>query len=118
MCEQGGFQLKRCTSNSTEVLQSISEEHWSKNVHELELDRDDLQLERALGLQWCVETDMFMFKLAVKEQPHSRRGLLSIVSSVYDPLGFLEPLILGKNDVARPMSYEIDHWDVPVPQAM
>lgn len=66
MCDQGGFQLKRCTSNSREVLQSISEEQRSKNVHELELERDDLQLERALGSEWCVETDMCVFKLVVK----------------------------------------------------
>lgn len=37
------------------VLQSIAEDQWSKDLKELNLDRDNLPIERALGLLWCVE---------------------------------------------------------------
>lgn len=57
ICKEGGFQLTKWTSNSHQVLHAISEEHRSENMNELDLDRDKLPLERALGLQWCVETD-------------------------------------------------------------
>lgn len=72
-------------SNSRAVLQSVAEEHRARDSKEVNLDRDELPMERALGLLWCVETDSLKFKM-VKEQPHTRRGLLSVASSVYAQL--------------------------------
>ena len=45
-------------SNSRSVLQTIAEDQWS-NIKELDLDREKLPVERALGLLWCVESDSF-----------------------------------------------------------
>lgn len=90
----GGFHLTQWVSNSCEVLQSIAERDRSKNLNELKLDRDQLPVEGALGLQWCVQTDTFNFKTVCKERMPTRRGILSVISSVYDPLGYLAPLTL------------------------
>lgn len=76
------------------MLQNIPEEHKAKHLYELDLDRDKLSVKRALGLQWWIETDTFKLKLKVKEQPYTKRGLLSLISSIYDLLGFLAPVIL------------------------
>lgn len=93
ICNRGGFNITKWVSNSRKVLQNIPE-HKSKNLYKMDLDRDKLPVERALGLQWCIETDTFKFKLKVKEQPYTKWGLLSIISCIYDPLGFLAPVIL------------------------
>ena len=74
ICQRGGFTLTKWISNSRTVLQTVAEEHRAKDLKELDLDRDELPVERALGLQWCVETDSFKFKMMEKEQPHTRRG--------------------------------------------
>ncbi len=58
------------------------------------MDRDHLLVERALGLQWCVQTDTFNFKTVCKERMHSRHGVLSVISSISEPLGYLAPLTL------------------------
>ena len=58
------------------------------------LDFSEPHLERALGVHWDVTNDEFVFKISVKEKPATRRGILSIVSSIYDPLGFVAPFIL------------------------
>lgn len=76
VCQNGGFHLTKWISNSRGVLLSIPEEQRAKILHELDLDRDQLPVERALGLPWCVETDVFKFKMALKERPHTRRGIL------------------------------------------
>lgn len=52
------------------------------------------KMERALGVQWCITTDKFQFKVRVKDHPFTRRGVLSVVASVFDPLGFVAPVIL------------------------
>lgn len=116
ICSKGGFTLTQWTSNSREVLQSLPEDLKSKNLQELDLDRDQLPLDRALGLQWCIETDTFKFKLKVKEKPATRRGILSIISSVYDPLGFLAPVILPAKLLLQELCRTKYDWDDPIPQ--
>nr|XP_040024458.1 uncharacterized protein LOC120812482 isoform X3 [Gasterosteus aculeatus aculeatus] len=44
----------------------------------MDFDRDQLPVERALGMQWCVQGDTFSFRTAVQERPHTRRGILSV----------------------------------------
>ena len=43
---------------------------------------------------WFVEADQFGFKVFIKDRPCTRRGILSAVSSLYDPLGMAAPFIL------------------------
>lgn len=81
-------------SNSQAVIASIPDKDCSKASKELNLDKDNLLVERALGLHWCVESDMFMFKIALESRPCTHRGILSVVNSIYDPLGFLQPFTL------------------------
>lgn len=66
-CAKGGFQLSKWTSNSHVIMSSIPEEQRSKAVKELDLDKDDLPMERILGLHWCTENDKFTFRLSIKD---------------------------------------------------
>ena len=60
----------------------------------LDLDLENLPVERTLGVQWDVEKDAFLFKVCVPHQPFTKRGILSAVSSLYYPMGFVCPVIL------------------------
>lgn len=93
-CAKGGFQLSKWMSNSRAVLASIPEEHRSKATKDLDLDKGHLPVERALGLHWCAESNVFIFKITVEERSYTRRGILSVLCSIYDPLAFLSPLTL------------------------
>lgn len=117
ICSRGGFSLTQWISTSREVLQSLSEDFKSKTLQELDLDRDKLPLDRALGLQWCIETDTFKFKLKAKEKPATKQGILSIISSVYDTLGFLAPVILPAKLLLQDLHGTKCDWDDPVPGA-
>ena len=59
-----------------------------------DLHDGQLPIECALGVRWDVERDKFCFKIEVKSKPPARRGLLSVVCSLYDPLGFVAPIVL------------------------
>ena len=52
-----------------------------------------LSEERALGVLWNVGNDTLGFKVNLKEKPLTRRGVLSVLSSIYDPLGFGTPFL-------------------------
>ena len=78
LCAKGGFLPEKLISNSCSVLQAIAADQRAQDIKALDLDRDQLPVGRALGLQWSVETDSFKFKMEMKSQPLTRRGMLSL----------------------------------------
>ena len=115
ICHRGGFKLTKWVSNSRRVLRTVSEEHRAKDINELDLDRDNLPLEKALGLQWCIESDVFQFRMLGKQGPYTRRGMLSMLSSVYDPLGFIAPVTLPGKVLLQELCRRKSGWDDSLP---
>ena len=89
LCTKGRLKLHKFVSNSRTVLESVPIHDRSGEVQNVNLKFDDLPVERALGIEWCVESDVFKFRVVLKERPFTRRGLLATVASIYDPLGFI-----------------------------
>lgn len=118
VCAKGGFRLTKWVSNCRSVLSFIPEEDRATEVKIRDLDREHLPMERALGAQWDVEHDTFTFSTAVKKQPTTRRGVLSIVNSVYDPLGFLGPVILNGKRILQDLCKIKLGWDEEIPEVL
>nr|XP_054592342.1 uncharacterized protein LOC107396521 [Nothobranchius furzeri] len=116
LCSRGGFHSSKWTSNSRTVLSSILESNQSIMTREVDPEQDSLPVERALGLQWCAENDKFIFKPEKQEKAHTRRGILSAVSSIYDPLGFLSPFTLLPKILLQEMCRQKMSWDEPISQ--
>ena len=108
---RGGFHLTKWVSNSRYVLDAIPENERSKELKNVNLEDDKLPTERALGLQWDVETDRFTFNISVKDRSSTRRGILSTISSVYDPLGFISPYILKAKIILQRLCKDNVGWD-------
>ncbi|XP_063968669.1 uncharacterized protein LOC135157358 [Lytechinus pictus] len=115
LLQKKGFRLTKWISNRTKVLQSIPEEERAKQVKGLDLNREPLPVERALGINWDVQEDCLEYKTSIKDKPLTRRGLLSIVSSIYDPLGFLSPFILKAKHLMQRLTTLKLGWDDPIP---
>ena len=111
LCSQGGFKLTKWICNSRSVLASIQDEYKAKQIKELDLDREKLPLERALGVQWNIEKDTFIFRVTRQDRPLTRRGILSFVSSIYDPLGFLAPFIQKTKQILQDLCKLKCGWD-------
>ena len=84
-------------------------------MKELNLECDTPPTERALGVSWFVETDPFGFKVNIKEKPCTRRGILSVVSSVYDPLGMAAPFVLPAKLLLQDLCRRGLGWDDEIP---
>ena len=115
---RGGMRLHKFISNSKEVIAKIAPEDRAKGVKDLDLHSCILPIERALGVQWCVESDTFQFRIVLQDKPLTRRGILSTVSSVYDPLGFLAPVILTGRQILQSLCRDRSDWDDPVPASL
>ncbi len=101
-CATGGFKLTKWVSSSRSVLATIPEEDRTKDIKTLDLEKDKLPMERALGIRWDMESDAFFFRIS--PNPHhlvSRRNILSIVNSIYDLFGFLAPLTLPAKRIVQ-----------------
>ena len=118
MCKRGGFNLHKFVSNTKDVIESISVEDRAEGIKNIDLDHEALPLERALGVQWCVESDSFQFRITLKDRPFTRRGILSTVSSIYDPLGFAEPTLLEGKKILQELCRGKVDWDDPVPDSI
>ena len=66
-------------------------------------------------MQWCVETDTFTFNIGIKPRQPTRRGILSIVSSVFDPLGFTAPFVLFTKQILQDFCRIKLGWDDEIP---
>ena len=75
-----------------------------------------MPIERALGVQWCVESDTFQFRIVLCDRPLTRRGILSTINSVYDPLGFIAPVILVGKQILQQMCQDNSDWDSSLPE--
>ena len=110
---KGGFNLTKLVLNSRKFIESLPLSDRAGSFTDLHLDQ--LPVERALGVHWNVQEDKLCFKTEVNDKPLTRRGLLPIVCSVYDPLGFVAPVILQAKIVLQDLCRNRLELDQPIP---
>ena len=91
---------------------TIPEPERAQTIKEISLQH---VVERALGVQWRVNTDAFGFDVNVKERPPTRRGILSIIGSVFDPFGFAAPFVLTAKKILQDLCKMKLGWDEEIP---
>ncbi len=118
LCASGGLRLHKFISNDRVVLDSIPISERAIEVKAHDLNFDDTPLERALGIHWHIDSDNIRFSVDLKDQPATRRGILSTVASLYDPLGFIAPFLLRGKLVLQEMCRNGTGWDDPLPKEL
>lgn len=114
MLAESNLRLLKVASNSSQVMEAFPAEDRAKDLKDLDLGVDPLPLQRSLGLSWNLETDSFTYLVSREEKPFTRRGVLSTVNSLYDPLGFVAPITMQGKALVRELSSEQSEWDAPL----
>ncbi|XP_068238440.1 uncharacterized protein [Palaemon carinicauda] len=86
----------------------------ASNLKDLDPEADSKPLQCCLGLSWDVNTDEFLFQLSSENKPVTWRVIFSTVNSIYDPLGFLAPLIIYGKLLLRKLVSETVDCDQPL----
>lgn len=110
---RGGFHLTKWISNHREVLEAIPSSARAPSVANLDLE--DLPIDRVLGTQWNIEADILSFRIEEKLVPDTRKGVLSLIYSIYDPLGFAAPLVLPAKMLLQDLCKLDFGWDTTIP---
>lgn len=92
------------SSNLSTVMKAFSKEDLAKGLKDLDLGADSPPMQRSLGISWDIATDEFTFQVSTAEKPYTRRGVLSIINSLYDPLGFAAPVSIKGRALLRELS--------------
>ena len=73
--------------------------------------------ERVLGMMWDYEFDLFRFNINITPKSFTRRGILSMLSSLFDPLGFAAPVILKAKILLQELCRKRLGWDENIDKA-
>jgi len=74
------------------VLSSVPENDQASAM--LDLNLDDLGKTKTLSVYWNMNSDCFEVKVGVQKKTLTKRGMLSMVSQIYDVRGLVQHFIL------------------------
>lgn len=120
MMEAGGLRLLKWSSNSSELLQSLPAEYIECRAPLL-IDEDsstnDSSSIKALGIHWHPASDEFGFKVnqAAISKSTTKRQVLSEIAKLFDPLGFLAPVIITAKTMMQQLWMTGLAWDDVLP---
>ena len=109
--------LRKWTSNAPEVASALGEEKKPEvdvvtNLVEHEPEK------KILGVKWNTETDELTFAVVpVEHVTYTRRGLLSKLAGVFDPLGLASPFIIKAKILTQQLCLLGLDWDDPIPNS-
>lgn len=109
----GGFELRKWISNSAELLSDLPENHLEIPKF---LNDPTIPHFKVLGLQWSPTTDVFSYNTQFPSPSKlTKRIILSIIATLYDPCGFLSPFLLLTKSFMQLMWTNLCHWDEILP---
>ncbi|XP_055590945.1 uncharacterized protein LOC129743026 [Uranotaenia lowii] len=125
--ECGGFNLRKFASNSRQVLEDLPDEYLALTAGE-EIDLDPDPSVKTLGLVWQPRTDTFRFQFIIKsigvKEPQTKRKVLSVIATLFDPLGLIGAVITTAKIMMQQLWCIEDEngkkldWDLPIPRSI
>ena len=87
-------------------------------IKDLDLESEALSIDRALAIHWDVEEDTIKLVVNNEEKPENRKGVLSSIATIYDPLGFASPLILHGREINQELYRLKFDWNDKLPEEL
>lgn len=105
----GHFPLAKYCSNSIEVNRAI-------NGAAAEIEIKDPEMKSVLGLIWIAQKDQLAFKLSPtpSREMWTKRYILSEIGRLYDPNGYIAPIIIVAKIIIQELWKNKSDWDEPV----
>ncbi|XP_028171605.1 uncharacterized protein LOC114360928 [Ostrinia furnacalis] len=114
LLKKGGFNLRKWTSNHQDLLQDKQ-----NDTKQDEYDFKHLTSTKTLGLRWDPEQDMFIFQSMIDNPTdninNTKRKLLSDLSKLFDPLGWLTPISTKLKLLFQQVWEQDIPWDAKIP---
>ena len=112
---KGGFNLRKWDSNNKTVKRLICNDN-SKFMK-------DNEIRKVLGVNWNISHDKLeleisdLAKLAL-QLPATKRNILKITATFYDPLGLVSPIVPHSKLIYQSLRNKKINWDAIVPESI
>ena len=109
----GGFNLTKFTVSDPSLAAEVNIEHRAE-VKEMTSGMPS----KALGVCWSVAEDRFFYvhRYVLHDAAVTKRSILRQISSLYDPMGLIAPVIMKGRMLFQEVTRLGLHWDDPVPE--
>lgn len=113
LMKSGGFNLRKWKSNVPELLEIVSSDQEKGNY-----DFKLAESPKTLGLSWNTQQDIFNFNTNIEwsTKPPTKQTLLSAISKLFDPLGWLSPVTPKFKILFQQVWRSNIKWDDPLPE--
>lgn len=111
---RSGFNLRKWSSNSQQFREGISPEAKAC-ASETIIDSSDTV--KTLGLLWNTTTDCFQYSVYFQESSEeiTKRRILSDISKIFDPIGWLSPVVITLKIFMQKLWLKGIDWDQNLP---
>ncbi|XP_063636132.1 uncharacterized protein LOC134806742 [Cydia splendana] len=120
--QQAKFQLRGWATNEYEAIRDVvgSEEREGNTV-----PIGGSEIEKTLGLLWDTNEDSIRFRLNTRRaqpevvndlRPPTKREALSIIMSIFDPLGLISPITTPAKRIMQDTWQHNTSWDEAIPE--
>ena len=92
LLSKASFNLTKWCSNCPEMIKHLPENELSKSLQINTLAKNSSKC--VLSINWNFNTNCFYFVVELPNKPCTKRGVLSLINSIFNPLEFLCPVIV------------------------
>ena len=131
------FYLRKWANSSEELMRLIDEHSTEKQIHLPNerivsedqstytkatltgLEKEETNEGKVLGVLWNKNTDTFIFRFdqlteLARKLPPTKRNVLRLTGSIFDPLGIISPVILQMKLLFQSLCSQNYGWDTPL----
>ncbi|XP_054287956.1 uncharacterized protein LOC129003682 [Macrosteles quadrilineatus] len=112
LLERAGFELRKWTSNSSRLLQDLTDGHIESPVFLQDGRQPHFTI---LGIHWSLATDSFTYNLNLPQNSRTERQVLSVIAQTYDPCGIVSPIVMWVKQFVQLIWTKGLNWDQPLP---
>ena len=116
LLSEGGFRLTKWISNFNSLLEVLPQSEIAKCS--IEDNSMKNETEKIPGMMWNYKRDTLNVKHSNKSYPNTKRGILSHISSIFDPLRLLVSFLLEPKLIIQQLCKEKIEWDDKIPETL
>lgn len=110
---KGGFSLRKWVSNNKRLLEAVPSDHHGTPLQFCSKDEPSCNV---LGIKWRPEMDVFSYTVTMPSLPHTKRSVLAAIARLYDPMGWITPVLFWAKSFMQVLWTKGLQWDDPLPE--